>query len=158
MKTTTDRGFIAVARRISGERNSAVAWKILERMQQEGGEWSGFLEQGVRVEGRLELPGTFRIDSQLRGSITSQEMLILGENSAVEGEIEGNTITIAGRFDGRIQARSKVEIQSKAVVTAEIQTPCLVIEPGAVVDGRCHVVMGFDGSKPVTIPIRSAST
>lgn len=135
-----------------------MTWKILERMQREGGEWSGFLEQGVRVEGKLELPGTFRIDSQLRGSIASQEMLILGENSAVEGEIEGNTITIAGRFDGRIQARSKVEIQSKAVVTAEIQTPCLVIEPGAMVDGRCHVVMGFDGSKPVTIPIRSTGT
>ena len=132
-----------------------MAWKILERMQKEGGEWSGFLEQGVRIEGKLELPGTFRIDSQLRGSIASGEMLILGENSAVEGEIDGNAVTIAGKFDGRIQARSKVEIDAKAVVTAEIRTPCLIIEAGAMVDGQCHVVMGPDGSKPVTIPIRS---
>lgn len=135
-----------------------MAWKILERMQKEGGEWSGFLEQGVRIEGKLELPGTFRIDSQLRGSIASGEMLILGENSAVEAEIEGNAVTIAGKFDGRIQARSKVEIDSKAVVTAEIRTPCLIIEAGAMVDGQCHVVMGPDGSKPVTIPIRSVGT
>lgn len=135
-----------------------MAWKILERMQKEGGEWSGFLEQGVRIEGKLELPGTFRIDSQLRGSIASGEMLILGENSAVEGEIDGNAVTIAGKFDGRIQARSKVEIDAKAVVTAEIRTPCLIIEAGAMVDGQCHVVMGPDGSKPVTIPIRSART
>ena len=132
-----------------------MAWKILERMQKEGGEWSGFLEQGVRIEGKLELPGTFRIDSHLRGSITSGDTLILGENSAVEGEIDGNAVTIAGKFDGRIQARSKVEIDSKAVVTAEIRTPCLIIEAGAMVDGQCHVVMGPDGSKPVTIPIRS---
>lgn len=135
-----------------------MAWKILERMQKEGGEWSGFLEQGVRVEGKLELPGTFRIDSHLRGSITSGETLILGENSTVEAEIEGNAVTIAGKFDGHIQARTKVEIDSKAVVTAEIQTPCLIIEAGAMVDGRCHVVMGSDGSKPVTIPIRSVAT
>jgi cytoskeletal protein CcmA (bactofilin family) len=135
-----------------------LAWKILERMEREGGEWSGFLEQGVRVEGKLELPGTFRIDSQLRGSITSGEVLILGENSVIEGEIDGNSISIAGRFDGRIQARGKVEISSKAMVTAEIQTPCLIIEPGAIVDGRCHVVMGPDGSKPVTIPIRSVGS
>ena len=133
----------------------SLAWKILERMQKEGGEWSGFLEQGVRIEGKLELPGTFRIDSHLRGSVASGEMLILGENSAVEGEIDGNAVTIAGKFDGRIQARSKVEIDSKAVVTAEIRTPCLIIEAGAMVDGQCHVVMGPDGSKPVTIPIRS---
>lgn len=135
-----------------------MAWKILERMQKEGGEWSGFLEQGVRIEGKLELPGTFRIDSHLRGSIASGEMLILGENSAVEGEIDGNAVTIAGKFDGRIQARTKVEIDSKAVVTAEIRTPCLIVEAGAMVDGQCHVVMGPDGSKPVTIPIRSVGT
>lgn len=133
-----------------------MAWKILERMQKEGGDWSGFLEQGVRIEGKLELPGTFRIDSQLRGSITSGDTLILGENSAVEGEIDGNAVTIAGKFDGRIQARTKVEIEAKAVVTAEIQTPCLILGAGAMFDGRCHVVMGPDGSKPVTIPIRSA--
>ena len=84
--------------------------------------------------------------------------MILGENSAVEGEIDGNAVTIAGKFDGRIQARSKVEIDSKAVVTAEIRTPCLIIEAGAMVDGQCHVVMGPDGSKPVTIPIRSTGT
>jgi cytoskeletal protein CcmA (bactofilin family) len=132
-----------------------VAWKILERLQQEGGEWSGFLEQGVRLEGKLEVPGTFRIDSRLRGSITSEEVLILGENSSVEGEIEGKAITIAGRFEGKIKARGKVEIQSKAIVTAEIATPCLILEPGAIVDGRCHIVMETEGSKPVTIPIRS---
>lgn len=132
-----------------------MAWKILERMQQEAGEWSGFLEQGVRLEGRLELPGTFRIDSWLRGSISSQEMLILGENSAVEGDIDVNAVTIAGRFEGRIQARGRVEILSKAVVSAEIHTPCLIVEPGAVVDGRCHMVKGAEGSRPVTIPIRS---
>ena len=134
-----------------------MAWKILERMQQEAGEWSGFLEQGVRLEGRLELPGTFRIDSWLRGSITSQEMLILGENSAVEGEIEVNAVTIAGRFEGRIQARGRVEIRSKAVVSAEIHTPCLIVEPGAMVDGRCHMVKGAEGSRPVTIPLRSVT-
>jgi cytoskeletal protein CcmA (bactofilin family) len=135
-----------------------VTWKILERLQQEGGEWSGFLEQGVRLEGKLEVPGTFRIDSRLRGSIASEEMLILGENSAVEGEIQGKAITIAGRFEGKIQARGKVEIQSKAIVTAEIETPCLIVEPGAIVDGRCHILMETEGSKAVTIPIRSVGT
>jgi cytoskeletal protein CcmA (bactofilin family) len=135
-----------------------VAWKILDRAGQETGEWSGFLEQGVRVEGKLELPGTFRLDSRLRGSIISEEMLILGENSAVEGEIEANGVSIAGRFNGRIQARGKVEILAKAMVTAEIQTPCLVIEPGAMVDGRCHMVTGVEGSRPIVIPIRSVAT
>ncbi|HLV96549.1 MAG TPA: polymer-forming cytoskeletal protein [Candidatus Acidoferrales bacterium] len=132
-----------------------MAWKMLDRGPHEAGEWSGFLDQGVRVEGKLELPGTFRLDSRLRGSITSGEMLILGENASVEGEIDGNAVTIAGRFEGKIQARSRVEIQAKAIVRAEIHTPCLIVEPGAIVDGSCHVAIGVEGSGPVTIPIRS---
>jgi cytoskeletal protein CcmA (bactofilin family) len=134
-----------------------MGWKILEKAQQEAAEWSGFLDQGVRVEGKLELPGTFRLDSRLRGSIVSEEMLILGENSKVEGEIDAKAISVAGRFEGRIQARAKVEILAKAVVTGEIQTPCLMIEPGAMMDGRCHVVMEAEGSKPIVIPIRSVA-
>jgi cytoskeletal protein CcmA (bactofilin family) len=134
-----------------------VGWKILDRAQQGAAEWSGFLDQRVRVEGKLELPGTFRLDSRLRGSIVSEEMLILGETSAVEGEIDAKAISVAGRFEGRIQARAKVEILAKAVVTGEIQTPCLMIEPGAMVDGRCHVVTGTEGSKPIVIPIRSVA-
>jgi cytoskeletal protein CcmA (bactofilin family) len=134
-----------------------MAWKMLDRGQVEAGEWSGFLDHGVRVEGRLELPGTFRLDSRLKGSIVSEEMLILGENSSVEGEIEGRSITIAGRFEGKIQARVRVEIQAKAVVSAEIHTPCLIVEPGAMVDGSCHVVAGAEGSKPIIIPLRSTA-
>jgi len=33
-----------------------------------------------------------------------------------------------------------VEIQAKGVVTGEIHTPCLVIEPGGIFDGRCHML------------------
>lgn len=135
-----------------------MAWKMLDRAQQEAGEWSGFLDYSVRVEGKLELPGTFRLDSQLRGSITSGEMLILGENSSVEGEIAAKSVSIAGRFEGRIQARGRVDILTKAIVVGDVETPCLVIEAGAMMDGRCHVSIGRESSKPLVIPIRSVTT
>jgi len=127
-----------------------------DRKRAESGEWTGFLEQGVKVDGRLECTGTFRIDSSLKGALVSDEMLVLGENAIVEGEISGNYVIIAGRFDGIIKARGKVEIQTKAIVTGEIHTPCLIIEPGAVFDGKCHMLSATQAAKPVTIPIRSA--
>lgn len=128
-----------------------------DRKKQESGEWTGFLEKGVRVEGRLECPGTFRVDSVLKGNLVSEETLILGENAIVEGEIHGVSVVIAGRFDGTIQAKGKVEIQPKAIVTGEIHTPCLIIEPGAVFDGQCHMLSRNQNVKPITIPIRSVA-
>lgn len=128
-----------------------------DRKRHDSGEWTGFLEKGVRLEGKLETTGTFRIDSAMKGTLISSETLILGENATIEGQIEGNYIIIAGRFDGTIHAKGKVEIQTKAIVTGEIHTPCLIIEPGAVFDGRCHMLAATQTAKPITIPIRSAA-
>jgi len=128
-----------------------------DRKKNDSSEWTGFIEQGVRLEGKLEAPGTFRIDSALKGTVTSDDTLVLGEHASVEGQIHGNRVMIAGRFDGVIRARGRVEIQPNAIVTGEIHSPCLVIEPGAIFDGQCHMIAETEAAKPVTIPIRSAA-
>jgi cytoskeletal protein CcmA (bactofilin family) len=119
--------------------------------------WIGFMDQGVRLEGTLQLSGVFRLDGKMKGNILSEQSLILGENAQVEGQIEGNHVAIAGRFDGVIFAKGRVEIQAKGVVTGEIHAPCLVIEPGGIFDGRCHMLASSESTKPLTIPIRAAS-
>jgi len=128
-----------------------------DRKKNDSSEWTGFIEQGVRLEGKLDAPGTFRIDSALKGTVTSDDTLVLGEHASVEGQIHGNRVMIAGRFDGVIRARGRVEIQPNAIVTGEIHSPCLVIEPGAIFDGQCHMIAETEAAKPVTIPIRSAA-
>jgi cytoskeletal protein CcmA (bactofilin family) len=80
-------------------------------------EWTGFIDQGVTMEGTLQVKGTFRIDGNVKGNIISEQTVILGEGAKVEGQIEGNHVVIAGRFDGVIFAKGRVEIQPKGVVT-----------------------------------------
>jgi cytoskeletal protein CcmA (bactofilin family) len=122
-------------------------------------EWTGFIDQGVTLEGTLQLTGTFRIDGNVKGNIISEQTLILGENAKVEGQIEGNRVVIAGRYDGVIFAKGRVEIQPKGVVTGEVHSPCLVIDPGGIFDGRCHMLAASDTATApsVTIPIRALS-
>lgn len=134
-----------------------MAWGLFDRKQQGSSEWTGFLERGVKLEGKLECTGTFRIDSPMKGTLVSEDTLILGEHAEIEGEIVGNRVVIGGRFNGTIQARGRVEIQAQAIVTGEVQTPCMVIEPGAIFDGQCHMLAPTEAAKPVTIPIRSAA-
>lgn len=130
-----------------------------DRKHQESTEWTGFLEPGVKLEGKLESTGTFRIDSAMKGTLVSAGTLILGEHATVEGEIAGNRVIIAGHFDGTIRATGRVDIQAKAVVAGDIYTRCLVIEPGAFFEGQCHMLTAAEpeAAKPLAIPIRSAS-
>jgi cytoskeletal protein CcmA (bactofilin family) len=118
--------------------------------------WTGFLDGAVRLEGTLEVSGTFRLDAQFKGTILSADTLVIGENGQAEGGIQGNRVVIYGRFEGMIVAKDRVEIQSTGIVTGEIHTPCLVIEPGGVFDGRCHMMPEGESSEALTIPIRGA--
>ena len=121
-------------------------------------EWTGFIDQGVSLEGTLQITGTFRIDGAVKGNIISEQTLVLGEGAKVEGQIEGNRVVISGRFDGVIFAKGRVEIQPKGVVTGEVHSPCLVIEPGGIFDGRCHMLASSDATASgVTIPIRAVA-
>jgi cytoskeletal protein CcmA (bactofilin family) len=132
-----------------------VSWRFSKRDTKKHGEWTGFLDQGVRLEGTLELQGTFRLDGQMHGNIVSADSLILGEAAKVEGQIEGNHVKISGHFDGVIFAKGRVEIQAKGVVSGEIHTPCLVIEAGGIFDGQCHMLAASEAARPMSIPIRS---
>ncbi|HXT74192.1 MAG TPA: polymer-forming cytoskeletal protein [Candidatus Angelobacter sp.] len=120
-------------------------------------EWAGFIDRGVSIEGKIKIAGMFRVDGHVKGNIASDHGLLLGENAHVEGQIDANDVTIAGRFDGSIFAKERVEIQSKGVVTGEIHSPCLVIQPGGILDGHCHMLSAARQEEPLTIPIRSGS-
>ncbi len=132
-------------------------WRSKNRAKDnENREFTGFLDKGVKFEGTLEATGIFRIDAQLKGNILSSHSIVLGEGARVEGQIEGNHVVIGGKFDGVIFAKGRVEIQPKGVVTGEVHTPCLVIEPGGIFDGRCHMLAASESAKPLTIPIRGS--
>jgi cytoskeletal protein CcmA (bactofilin family) len=140
-----------------------VVWRIFDQNHRRDEDWSGFLEQTVKLDGRLEATGTFRVDCALKASLVSADTLILAEHAVAQGRLVANTVLIAGRFDGEIEARNKVEIQRGAIVSGRIQTPCLVIEPGAIFDGDCQMPLlapadGANGEapKPIAIPVRSA--
>ena len=136
-----------------------MAWKWPSGGENNGAsseEWTGFIDQGVSLEGTLTVKGTFRIDGNVKGNIISEQTVILGDGAKVEGQIEGNRVVISGRFDGVIFAKGRVEIQAKGVVTGEVHSPCMVIDPGGIFDGRCHMLASSDTSGDITIPIRAA--
>jgi cytoskeletal protein CcmA (bactofilin family) len=130
-----------------------MVWKRSKRNT--GGDWTGFLDKPVRFEGTIEVPGTFRLEAEVKGTIISSGSLTLGEGARVEGQIEGNHVVVSGRFDGVIFAKGRVEILPKGIVTGEIHSPCVVIEAGGIFDGVCHMLAANASQKPITIPIRA---
>lgn len=105
----------------------------------ESKDWIGFIDRGVRLEGNLELAGAFRIDGEVKGKVVCKERLIIGENGRVEGEVDATLLSVAGHVQGTVIVRNRVEILASGVVEGDLHTPCMVLEAGGVLDGRCHM-------------------
>ena len=95
------------------------------------------LGQGSRVEGKLTFEGSVRIDGQVEGEISAQEMVVLGETADVSAQIIANVIVVQGRVTGDLNARKRVELKAPASVAGNISTPSLVIHEGVVFEGHC---------------------
>jgi len=117
-------------------------------------EWIGFLDQGVELEGTLNLSGTFRIDGHVKGTVRCKDRLIIGEKALVEGEIDSVTVTVAGKVHGIVRASTRLEITPSGVIEGEIHTPTLVLEAGGVIEGRCHMKADAKAAAPAAKGLR----
>ena len=97
---------------------------------------SAFIDQGSEFEGKLSFRDTVRIDGRFRGEIASENTLIVGESGEIHATIRSNTVVVSGLVEGDIIAARKVVLHKTARVTGNLETPSLVVEEGAALDGQ----------------------
>lgn len=100
-----------------------------------GGILNGFLDKGARIEGTLAFDDMFRIDGVFKGTVISDHELVVGEGGTVEGDIRVGRLSVSGVVRGTVHATEKIEIHPGAHIYAELHSPILVIEEGAVIQG-----------------------
>ncbi|NQW44279.1 MAG: polymer-forming cytoskeletal protein [Deltaproteobacteria bacterium] len=110
-----------------------------------GHEITVVLQKGCHLEGRLQFEGTARIDGSFKGEIFTPDILIIGDEAQVTGQVEADVVIISGHFSGDVYATQRVEIQAPAVVRGTIQTAILQIEEGAVFDGKTKMLGPLPG-------------
>ena len=117
---------------------------------------TAFIDQGSEFEGKLSFKDTVRIDGRFRGEISSENTLIVGESGDIEATIISNTIAISGSVVGDVIAKSKVVVHKTGSVEGNIDTPSLVVEDGARLDGQ--IKMGSGSKKPSSAPLKAVSS
>jgi len=101
---------------------------------------SGFLDKGTNVTGELEFAGTLRIDGNFHGSISTGDVLIIGEHAIVHADIKVGEIEVHGQVFGSVDAKRRVEVSATGRIRGDMRTPVLVTSAGGVLDGRIEMV------------------
>ncbi len=104
------------------------------------GRLSGFVGNGTVLTGETNFQAMLRVDGHLTGRVTSENgTLIIGATGKVDANIAVAAALVNGTVNGDIIATEKIEFGRTARVTGNIQTPRLVIEDGAVLEGSCSM-------------------
>ena len=117
------------------------------RSRPTGGDPVAFINEGSEFEGNFSFQGSVRIDGVIvGGQIVGEATLDVGESASIHASIRSCIVLISGTLEGDIVATSKVVLHKTARVHGNIQTPNLVIEDGAILNGA--IKMDCPGAKP----------
>ncbi|HMB54730.1 MAG TPA: polymer-forming cytoskeletal protein [Thermoanaerobaculia bacterium] len=98
---------------------------------------NGFLDRGSTQKGELSFEASFRIDGKYEGTIRSSGRLVVGEGGLVDGDVQVRHVLVSGEVRGSVEAGEQLHIAPGGRVHADITTPSLVIEDGAIFEGNC---------------------
>ena len=94
------------------------------------------IAEGVVLEGNVNIKDSARIEGTIKGNVTGDGEIIVGETGMIEGDIECSQIIVYGKIRGNINAK-KVYLKSKSEVNGDLNVNILVVEEGAIYNGKC---------------------
>jgi cytoskeletal protein CcmA (bactofilin family) len=86
--------------------------------------------QGLKIIGR----GVLQVDGEIEGDVQAAEVIV-GEKGQVTGMVAGRQVVVRGKVSGVLCGKT-VALQASSNVTGDIHHMSLLIEQGAMFDGR----------------------
>lgn len=105
------------------------------------GRLSGFVGHGTVLTGETNFQAMLRVDGVLQGTVSSDAgTLIVGTNGQVDANVAVASAMVNGTVNGDIVATEKLHLGRTAKVVGNVQTPRIIIEEGAVLEGSCSML------------------
>jgi len=94
---------------------------------------------GLVFEGKLSFKGQVEFNGTFKGAITTDDLLIIGEQAKVDADIRCGSVVVRGEVTGKIKARDSVELRGRARVKADVATLSFAMDKGVVFEGYCNM-------------------
>jgi cytoskeletal protein CcmA (bactofilin family) len=96
--------------------------------------------QGSKLEGKITVSGTIRIDGTHIGDIYTDGDVIIGETGFISGNIYSDNVSITGRVEGNVRCKGLLEILFKGILIGDIEAGKISISDGSAFSGKCQMI------------------
>jgi cytoskeletal protein CcmA (bactofilin family) len=94
---------------------------------------------GTEVEGTLRAKDDIRISGRILGSLIVEGKAIIASGGEVDGDVQAADADVAGKVKGEITVKGRLLLKSTARVEGTVRTTRLIVEEGAIVEGKCEM-------------------
>ena len=103
------------------------------------GELSTILGKGAKLEGKIKVEHSLRVDGHFKGDLITTDTLVIGKEGKVEGTTKAKDVIVGGELSGTVVADGRIVLEAKAVFEGDMTTKRLVVDDGAVLEGHCSM-------------------
>ena len=96
------------------------------------------ISSGAKIVGQLTVRDSFYVDGEIEGDINSDNVVTIGKNGSVIGNVIAKSAIVGGAIRGKVDCDS-CEILSGGRIEGEVCSASLVIEAGGMLEGQSRV-------------------
>ena len=97
------------------------------------------ISSGTEITGDVNCNGDIRIDGTLNGNLNTKGKVVIGETGRAQGEVTCKNADISGKIEGKIIVSELLSLKPSSLISGDIVTNKLAIEPGAKFTGNCNM-------------------
>lgn len=97
------------------------------------------ISKETRITGDIKAEGNIRIEGTVEGTIQSKGKLGVGDSAVIKGDLTSVEAEIAGKVEGEVYCSESLFLKKTAIILGNITTQKLIVENGAVFNGKCQM-------------------
>ncbi|MBU0552573.1 polymer-forming cytoskeletal protein [Myxococcota bacterium] len=90
----------------------------------------------IVIDGEISGEEAIVVQGTVKGRIAISENLYLENSSALEADVEANTIEVSGSVTGNLSAQTRVILKADAKMIGDVRSPRIEIADGAIFKGQ----------------------
>ena len=94
---------------------------------------------GTVIDGEIKSDNNIRLDGTVIGNIECSAKVVMGKRGSFKGNMITDSTIIEGNFEGHIEVKDLMHLQSTALVQGEILASKLIVDIGAVLTGTYEI-------------------
>ncbi len=92
--------------------------------------------KGLTIEGKIEGAGDVRVAGRFKGTVNVKGEFRIEPGASIEGEVNADTVLVAGEVSGKIVAASRVELKESGSLIGDLTAGSLTVAAGSKMRGN----------------------